>query len=276
MKKGIILLLAVCLFCCGCSPRLIAELSDHSGFFYRFSAGSRDGLYLVKGTACQSKEDENLILLRLAAEEDSTVTVTGKSRPVKGDIRLVYTAPDGTETVIADKDDRDIDEIVSVQKGEGAIGFIPCGSADRQSTEAVVDFDFQIKAAEGVKLTGHEPEGLEELELTEKTRRKEAFPEIKDKWPESIVFDLKGIYAQPLIADIEVEEPVAVSVVYASTGGEMRLKIENENGEVYFDKDNVRAVDAGDYTVDLDEAGTYRILLYAKYLEGEIEIRPSE
>lgn len=77
------------------------------------------------------------------------MTVTGKSRPVKGDIRLVYTAPDGTETVIADKDDRDIDEIVSVQKGEGAIGFIPCGSADRQSTEAVVDFDFQIKAAEG-------------------------------------------------------------------------------------------------------------------------------
>ncbi len=56
MKKGIILLLAVCLFCCGCSPRLIAELSDHSGFFYRFSAGSRDGLYLVKGTACQSTE----------------------------------------------------------------------------------------------------------------------------------------------------------------------------------------------------------------------------
>ena len=39
------------------------------------------------------------------------------------------------------------------------------------------------------------------------------FPGIENNWPESIVFDLDGLYAQPLIVDFEGKEPMHVSVV---------------------------------------------------------------
>lgn len=288
MKKVIILLLAVCMLCSGCSSELLAVLSNESGFFYRLSERGEDDLYLTEGTVCQIREDENLELVRLAAEKDSTVTVTGKQKSVKGDIRLVYTAPDGTETLIADGDDTDIDTVIEVRKGIGKIGFIPVRSSGSPERKSVYDFDFRLKAGEGVTFKGHgskeveSPEPLEapeseeireKLDTLEEPEWEDAFPEVEDRWPESIVFKTDGLYAKPLIVDFDMEQSGKISVAYAARSGKLRLKIVNDAGEVYFEKADIRAGDEEENIVDIDE-GTYWVYLYAEYYGGEIVIKP--
>ena len=108
MKRGIALLIAVCLFCSGCSSELLAGLSGQSSYFYRFIAQGENGQYKVKGTAYQAKEGKNLVLVRLAAENNSTVTVRGKQKAVKGNAQLVYTAGDGTEVLLAEAKDGEV------------------------------------------------------------------------------------------------------------------------------------------------------------------------
>lgn len=299
MKRGIALLLAVCLVCSGCSTELLAGLSGRSSYFYRFAAKGEGGLYKVKGSAYQAVEDKNLILVRLTAQEDSTVAIQGKQKTVKGNIQLVYTAFDGTETLIAEADDREIDTIVSVQKGEGTIGFIPCGSAKGQKAEAVVDFDFQIKAGEKVNLSGNEQQEIKPVERPEEPKKPEeiriateereeegflgkpdlediGFPGIEDNWPENLLIRVDGLYAQPLMMDFNVEESAKISICYTVKKGKLRIKIVNESGELFFEEPNIQAGDEKETSLEFDGAGTYWIYLYAEYFGGEVVISPKK
>ncbi len=286
MKRGIALLIAVCLFCSGCSSELLAGLSGQSSYFYRFIAQGENGQYKVKGTAYQAKEGKNLVLVRLAAENNSTVTVRGKQKAVKGNVQLVYTAGDGTEVLLAEAKDGEVDTIVSVQKGEGTIGFIPCESAEGQKAEAVIDFDFQIEGGEGVNLTGHEPEEIKPSESPKKLREadssKEAgladigFPGIENDWPEKLLIKVDGLYARPLIMDFDVEEPGEISLSYKAEMGKLQIKIVNESGEIYFEEADIQAGDGKETSLDIDEAGAYWIYLYAEYFGGEVVLKPKE
>lgn len=299
MKRGIALLLAACLLCSGCSTELLAGLSGRSSYFYRFAAKGEDGLYKVKGSAYQAEEDKNLILVRLTAQEDSTVAIKGKQKAVKGNVQLVYTAFDGTETLIAEAKDREIDTIVSVQKGEGTIGFIPCGSANGQKAEAVVDFDFQIKAGEKVNLSGNEQQEIKPVERPEEPKKPEeirkateereaeefpgkpglediGFPGIEDNWPENLLIRVDGLYARPLMMDFDVEEPAKISICYTAEKGKLRIKIVNESGELYFEEPDIQAGDEKETSLEIDGAGTYWIYLYAEYFGGEVVISPQK
>ena len=97
--------------------------------------------------------------------------------------------------------------------------------------------------------------------------------EIEDNWPESIRYSGDGVYADPMSVSFEVEKPMTLSVSCITTGGKLRLKIvDNDNFEetVYFDENDP----VGTYTVTIDKEGTYKVLIYAKYHKGSVEITP--
>lgn len=97
--------------------------------------------------------------------------------------------------------------------------------------------------------------------------------EIENNWPESIRYSADGVYANPMYVSFEIEEPVTLSVVCMTRDGKLRLKITDENREtVYLDQTNPD----GTYTVEITSAGTYRMLLYARYHVGSVEIKPVE
>ncbi|MDE5931496.1 MAG: hypothetical protein K2H40_03300, partial [Lachnospiraceae bacterium] len=77
---------------------------SHSVYYSDFTAGTEDGGYMVQGTANMGSDAECSVV-RMSAEEEQTATVEGALDGKKGSLRLVYTAADGTETVIAECED---------------------------------------------------------------------------------------------------------------------------------------------------------------------------
>lgn len=97
--------------------------------------------------------------------------------------------------------------------------------------------------------------------------------EIEDNWPECIRYNGNGVYADPMSVSFEIDEPRTLSISCMTTSGKLRLKIvDNSNsGEtVYFDENDPK----GTYMVDIDKKGTYKVLIYAKYHKGSVEITP--
>lgn len=237
MKKITILLVVTCMLLSSCGVRIsmadedvdiessVGLFNQHSSFYDRYSAQKDETTCKVKGTLHQAADDRNAIITYVTAQDGiGSMTVTGSMNCTKGSLRLVYMAPDGTETLISDGSVRKIDAQIDVAEGEGSIEDI----------------------------------GLDEIE---------------DNWPESIRYNGNGVYADPMSVNFEIDEPMALSVSCLTTGGKLRLKIvDNSNfGEtVYFDENDPK----GTYTVDIDKKGIYKVLIYAKYHNGSVEITP--
>lgn len=105
---------AVCsmLMLSGCAAAPTGEHSElslkifgsHSSYYSNFTAGTEDGGYRIQGTANLGSSLESSVV-RMSAEEEQTATVEGALDGKKGSLSLVYTAADGTETVIAECED---------------------------------------------------------------------------------------------------------------------------------------------------------------------------
>lgn len=259
----------------------------------------------MKGTLHQAADDRNAIITYVTAQDGiGSMTVTGSMNCTKGSVRLVYMAPDGTETLISDGSVRKIDAQIDVAEGEGTIGFASDGKssvcefnikAEAEGSVTFANIMEEEESSEGIeyldkpekpeKLWEEELEGMqiglegtrddfESLEERLEDVEYSGFDEIiEDNWPESIHYNGDGVYADPMSVNFEVDEPMALSVSCLTTGGKLRLKIvDNSNfGEiVYFDKTNPK----GTYTVNIDKKGTYKVLIYAKYHKGSVEITP--
>lgn len=319
MKRIIILSGVICILLSGCGVRIAMSDEDmnmessvgifntYTSYFDRYSIDKEEDCVEAKGRLHQAADDDNSIITYLTAEDkDGSVNITGNMDCSRGSLRLVYMAPDGTETLIAEGTDRKIDMQIEVAEGEGSIGF----SNDGES--AVCDFRIKMEAEGGVTFAGimendsvediEDMEIQEEPEKPEKPEKSEGFEksadikeglesiekssenmadaseaggldEIEDNWPEYIRYDGEGVYANPMSVEFEVETPMTLSVSCKMRRGKLRLKIVNNDileEETYFDEMNPD----GEYTVEIEKRGTYKMLFYAKEHVGSVEMIP--
>lgn len=111
-------------------------------------------------------------------------------------------------------------------------------------------------------------ESLKQLGSTEEL----GIRELAENWPESICYNADGVYGYPLYTEIEIDTPMTLSISCETLAGSLHLKIVNaDTKEVCFDEKNPD----GEYTVNIDKAGTYQILFYAKEHVGSVEIVPA-
>lgn len=341
MKRIIILSLVTGMLLSGCGIRIsmadgIRDMESkssvgifhvQSSFFERYSIDQDEDHCKVKGTLHQATDDDYGVITYITAEDGGgSVSVTGSIKCTRGNLRLVYTAPDGTETLIAEGTDRKIDAQVVVAEGEGNISFASDGES------AVCDFGIKMETGDGVTFANimeHDsieeiedmeipeildtseppeehgkpeipetPEPPEECEISEipegieksgdmeniemdrdhidKDLENIGLDEIENDWPEGIRYHSNGSSANPMSTRFEVDAPMTVTVSCATREGELRLKIVRhsvlgEIGEaVYLDETNPD----GEYTVELDKKGQYKVLFYAKEHVGSVEIIP--
>lgn len=113
-NRKILMTAAVCstLMLSGCAIAPTGEHSElsfklfgsHASCYSNFTAGTEDGGYRIQGTANLGSDLESRVV-RMSAEEEQTAMVEGALDGKKGSLSLVYTAADGTETVIAECED---------------------------------------------------------------------------------------------------------------------------------------------------------------------------
>lgn len=287
MKKSMAMLIVICVILSGCGIRMsragegtdtelsVGIFNESTSFFDRYSMDRDEDSCKVKGTLHQAADDDYGVLTFITAVDGgSSVSVTGSMKCTKGNLRLVYTAPDGTETLIANGTDRKIDAQVDIAEGEGSIGFANDGEG------AVCDFGIKMKTDGGATFDSiMERDEIEEEESIEPDLGDGGLGEVvENNWPESIRYHSNGCSANPMSTGFEVDAPVTLSVSCATRDGKLRLKIVRHSGlgeigeTVYFDETNPD----GEYTVELDKEGQYRLLFYAKEHVGSAVIMPVE
>lgn len=284
----------------------VGLFNQHTSYFDRYSSEKDETTCKVKGILHQAADDRNGVITYVTAQDGiGSMAITGSMNCTKGGLRLVYMSQDGTETLISDGTERKIDTQIDVAEGEGSICFASNGES------SVCEFNIKMEAGNGVTFANimEKGESTEDIEIPdipakpekpdkiqeepmsmqldlESTREdlQEAeeslediedinLDEIENNWPESIRYSGNGAYADPMSVSFEVEEPMTLSVSCITTGGKLRLKIvDNDNfaETVYFDENDP----VGTYTVTIDKEGTYKVLIYAKYHKGSVEIKP--
>lgn len=299
MKKEIIITMAACMMLSGCSVTVTKPASGivnvHTSYFDRYSM-ERDGASCkVKGTLYQAAGDDNTVITSISVPEGGgSVHIEGSMECVRGSLQLIYIAPDGTQTLIAEDTEKKFDVQLDVAEGEGSIVFTGneenavCGFLLKMKAEQGVAFgsimeEDSLDDLEGIEEleAPEEPESLEKIETLEELEPAEdiELKEIENHWSESgsIRYQGDGVYADPMSTIFEVDEPVTLSVSCVTKEGKLRLKIVNKGilgdvGEiVYFDETNPD----GEYTVALDKAGTYRVVFEARAHVGSVEIKKS-
>lgn len=295
MKKYTVMLTVLCMILSGCASGITAHsltsgslIDNHTSYFDHYHSLRNNDKYDVEGTVYQGQDGDNAVIAEITAKDEAAILITGTAKRVRGDLQLVYTADDGTQTLIADADDKSIDAEIIIPEGNGRIHFKGNGK------KAVYDFDLHIEADDNSQIKDpftEEPEAPkkteipenletipEEIEEPEKEELPEAedsdsnaFPHIHNNWPEDITFEHHGIYADKLTATLEIDEPVTLSVSCVTDDGKMDMKIVGPDQETYFDRSDIQT---GEDTVDVDMAGTYQIVLHLEYHEGSIVIKP--
>ena len=305
MKKIVILSILACMVLSGCSvvtlsrsgediESSIGDFNFHTSYFDRYSSERDETTCKVRGTLYQAAGDDHTVIADMSVSEGGgSVDIIGFMESTRGNLQLIYMAPDGTQTLIAEGVNKDIDVQLNVAEGEGSIAFI----GDEES--AVCEFIIKIEATEGMTFTGimehdsiedledmedledieesESPTIQEEIEMPEETIEDAGLDEIiENNWSESksIRYCGNGVYANPMSTRFQIDAPVTLSVSCATAGGKLRLKIVRMGilGDVgqtiYFDEANPD----GAYTVELDQKGTYKVLFYAKEHVGSVEI----
>lgn len=284
MKKITVFTMIACMLLSGCGAGVPAPgknagiLNVHTSYFDDYSMDKDENTCKVRGTVHQAADDRNGVITCVTAEGgNGSIAVTGSMECTEGNIRLLYMAPDGTETLIAEGIDGKIDAQVDVAEGEGNI----CFASDGKS--AVCRFDIKMEAGECVRFSGsmEETEGMEETESMEDVEdigdtgdiEEIAIEAVEDNWPESILYNSDGIYADPLSVTFEINQPTTLSLDCKTRDGKLRMEIAGAEGsdkETYFDETDPEGI----YTVAIDKAGKYQILFYARYHVGSVEITP--
>lgn len=299
MKRVTIILSVLCVILSGCGVGLPVSDGDvemqstvdifdiHTTYFDNYTCEIENETCKVRGTIHQAADDCNGVLTYVTAQDElDSMIVTGSMDCTRGSIQLVYTAPDGTETLIADDVGRKIDAQIEVAEGEGTINFVSNGKS------AVCEFNIKIKTENAVTFSSSQKEKniddmssemkdesfINKSEITEEIQNieqdlEELDKEINNNWPESICYSATGVYADPMITEREIGQPTMLSLSCETRDGRLQLKIIDKNRKtVYFDEVNPDGI----YTVDIDWEGTYQVFLYAKYHTGSIMITPIE
>lgn len=296
LKTGLLFLPVLCLEGCaeaipaGLGDSSLDGLSERSSCFTYYASACDDGDFQVKGRVYLHETNAGVVCI--TAEEDTEVDVQGSIKNAEGDVQLVFEAQDKTRTVIADGENRAVEEKVAVAEGKSEIYFTGEGSCEfklEMTAGDGVNFDDGMEkpeqdsgaedAQDWKSVVGTEEAegqkqdigmGLPDLDDMENGERA-VFPGLTDNWPEYIVLEDKGMSSSPLSVAFQVEKPMKIALSCMTTGGSLRVKIVNDGGQkVYFNKKDPE----GDYEISVDEAGTCYMEIYAENHKGSIRIAP--
>ena len=296
LKTGLLFLPVLCLEGCaaampaGLGDSSLDGLSERSSCFTYYASACDDGDFQVKGRVYLHETNAGIVCI--TAEEDTEVDVQGSIKNAEGDVQLVFEAQDKTRTVIADGENRAVEEKVAVAEGKSEIYFTGEGSCEfklEMTAGDGVNFDDGMEkpeqdsgaedAQDWKSVVGTEEAegqkqdigmGLPDLDDMENGERA-VFPGLTDNWPECIVLEDKGMSSSPLSVAFQVEKPMKIAISCMTTGGSLRVKIVNDGGQkVYFNEKDPE----GDYEISVDEAGTCYMEIYAENHKGSIRIAP--
>lgn len=298
LKTGLLFLPVLCLEGCaaampaGLGDSSLDGLSERSSCFTYYASACDDGDFQVKGRVYLHETNAGIVCI--TAEEDTEVDVQGSIKNAEGDVQLVFEAQDKTRTVIADGENRAVEEKVAVAEGKSEIYFTGEGSCEfklEMTAGDGVNFDDGMEkpeqdsgaedAQDWKSVVGTEEAegqkqdigmGLPDLDDMENGERA-VFPGLTDNWPECIVLEDKGMSSSPLSVAFQVEKPMKIAMSCMTTGGSLRVKIVNDGGQkVYFNEKDPE----GDYEISVDEAGTCYMEIYAENHKGSIRIAPAQ
>lgn len=147
MKKFILFVVMLSVLMVGCSIRSQETRSNQiwnveTSYFDNYACSQSPTAYHAEGTIHQAT-DHNGIVAWIQAEEDCTIEINGTMQEKRGNLQLVYIAPDGTETLITENTNNAIDTTITVLAGEGTIQF--------KGENAVYDFQLQFSLNDSVR-----------------------------------------------------------------------------------------------------------------------------
>lgn len=102
--------------------------------------------------------------------------------------------------------------------------------------------------------------GLEELE-----------PVVEGSWPTGISRTTQETTAKNLSFEIQIDEPMVITISCVTESGQIDMEIEDKNGNSFFDENDMQT---GSFDVDLNEAGTYTVMIQADRHTGSFQIAP--
>lgn len=305
-NREIVMAAAVCsmIMLSGCAMTQVGEHSEssvkifgsQSSYYNNFTAGTEDGGYMVQGTANLGSDTESSIV-RMSAEEEQTAMVEGALDGKKGSLRLVYTAADGTETVIAECEDASyeaFDVSLTVTEEESVLKLSGNGDYEVCDFEIfIAGDDIRFNLGRGGK--GDEAEAVEMPDMPEIPDVPDApdtpevpdmpevpeLPEVSelpgipdviiDNWPESVNCVADGMTAKPLHFELPIETSMALSLSCVTEEGSLRIQIKDSDGKIIFDE---KKIDAEDFKIPIDTPDTYTVTVWAEQFYGKFEITP--
>lgn len=104
-------------------PHAAGLFNSSTSYFDNYEEKWDGNVFRVQGEV-HIAEDDNTGILSVNPEEDAEIHITGNFRKNKGEMRLVYEAPDGTSTVLAKSEagedkQTDIDLPLTIKAGAG-------------------------------------------------------------------------------------------------------------------------------------------------------------
>ena len=295
------------LFLTGCAAMPAGEYSEsaaqvfgsHSACYNDFTAQEDKDGYLVSGTLHLGTDADSSVV-RMKAEEETTATVKGLVDCKEGNLRLIYTAPDGTETVIAECEEASRETFnasLTVTKEESALELAGSGKyevcafemliagdnltfylgrcAEDEMPEMTEDFDTMEIPEEPEK-----PEASDTMEIPDTTEipKEPGLQEIADRmendpiidnWPESIRCAAEGLNGEPLLFEMEIEEPRTLAISCITEKGKLRIQIQDSDGNIVFNEEKIKRED---FEALIDTPGLYTVYVWAEQFYGMFEI----
>lgn len=280
MKFVLLCGLLACLVCgCGSLPgEIIQNLSSSSSYFDNYSSRGSWQKRMLKGTVHQMKNTDNAVLIRVEAEEASTVTVKGSLKRVDGEIRLVYTQDDGTETLIASGDEKNLDTEIEIPKGSGTIHFAGSDEDAVYGFELTFrghgDVDFVDDAALEREMEDNLPEIVEGIPEAEENWELDADGIAPyTGWQNGVSKINDGMTANRFSMELPIYETADLSISCVTESGRMDMSITDADGNVYFSEVDIQT---GNYKTKSVEPGTYLIIIQADQHRGSFSVKPAK
>lgn len=161
-KRTAALFLIINLFMAGCSSNSQNALSStdtlvqenntgrkffdaSSSYFEHITSEESENVYIVKGTV-HNENDGNAVITHIRAEKDTKINILGTPEKKEGaDTKVIYVAPDGTETKIGDNSSETFEVSLDVISGDGIVRF--------EGETAIYDFQVEFELCDGVSFS---------------------------------------------------------------------------------------------------------------------------
>lgn len=148
MKKAVKVFLSMSLlvFMVGCSSNSQNPQREFynasSSYFEHITWTENDDVYIVEGTV-HNENDGNAVITYIQAEADTKINISGTLERKDGaDTKIIYVAPDGTESKISDNSSEAFETSLDVVSGEGIVRF--------EGEPAVYDFRMEFEVCDGI------------------------------------------------------------------------------------------------------------------------------